>query len=195
MAAAEAVPLAISWRNITSSPAIEARIRREARKLGKLHLGIIDCRVQVAAPHRHQRTGKLYAVRLQILFPGGSLWINRGSALHHAHEDVYVAIRDAFAAANRRLEDKAGRRSGKVKHHEVEPHGIVSRLFPKQGYGFIRTLAGDEIYFHRNAVVNNGFTRLKEGVEVRFAAAEGESDKGPQATTVKMVGKHHLPPE
>ena len=51
MAAAEAVPLAISWRNITSSPAIEARIRREARKLGKLHLGITDCRVQVAAPH------------------------------------------------------------------------------------------------------------------------------------------------
>jgi cold shock CspA family protein len=180
---------------MAASPAIEARLRREALKLGKLHLRIVDCRAQVAAPHRHHRKGKLYTVRLQIFFPGGSLWVNRGSALHHAHEDVYVAIRDAFAAANRRLQDKAGRRSGKVKHHEAAPHGVVSRLFPRKGYGFIKTPAGEEIYFHRNAVVGNAFARLKEGAEIRFAAAQGESDKGPQATTVKLVGKHHLPPE
>lgn len=188
------VPLRIAYRDVGASPAIERRIRREVEKIGKFHRRLTACQVHVSAPHRHQRRGKLYSVRIRLLFPGGSLWINRGSTLDQAHEDVYVAIRDAFAAATRRLEDHVRRSGGAVKRHAVEPHGVVARLFPVEGYGFIRTPDGEEVYFHRNSVVSGAFNRLKEGSEVRFAAAEGESDKGPQATTVHLVGKHHLPP-
>ena len=71
---------------------------------------------------------------------------------------------------------------GQVKRHEAAPQGRVARLFPEEGYGFIESVDGREIYFHRNAVVNGGFERLAVGAAVRFAEASG--DKGPQASTV-----------
>jgi hypothetical protein len=37
--------------------------------------------------------------------PGAALVINRDPGQDQAHEDVYVAMRDAFDAAERRLED------------------------------------------------------------------------------------------
>jgi cold shock CspA family protein len=60
----------------------------------------------------------------------------------------------------------------------------VSKLFPEQGYGFIETRAGAEVYFHRNSVLNHAFDRLTTGTEVRFVEEEGE--KGPQASTVAV---------
>jgi cold shock CspA family protein len=194
MTAAKEIPLQITFREIGPSAAIERRIRTEAAKLGRFQGRMIGCNVLVSSPHRHRRKGVLYSIRIQLVLPGGSIWINRGAPLHQAHQDIYVAIRDAFAAATRRLEDRTRRLSGQVKQHEIEPHGIVTRLFPDQGYGFIRTPSEDEIYFHRHAVLNRGFGRLKEGAEVRFVVADQEGDKGPQASTVRIVGKHHLPP-
>jgi cold shock CspA family protein len=68
----------------------------------------------------------------------------------------------------------------------------VSKLFPGDDYGIIETPDGREIYFHRNSIVGDAFSRIKIGQEVRFVVAEGESEKGPQATTVHLVGKHHI---
>jgi len=98
-----------------------------------------------------------------------------------------------WASANaRRLITASRRRAGKVKSHEIPPHGKVARLFPYEGYGFIQTPEGGLLYFHRNSLVDADFDKLAEGQEVRYVAAEGESDKGPQASTVKLIGKHHL---
>ncbi|HIC82219.1 MAG TPA: HPF/RaiA family ribosome-associated protein, partial [Kiloniellaceae bacterium] len=124
--------------------------------------------------------------------PGSQIVVNRNPKEKRSHEDVYVAVRDAFDAARRRLEDHARRKAGKVKAHAVPPHGRVVRLFPYEGYGFIQTAEGQEVYFHRNSLVDADFDKLETGQEVRLVLAEGESEKGPQASTVKLVGKHHL---
>lgn len=186
-------PLEIVFRDIDPSEAVEARIRKEAAKLQRFHQRIVSCRVVVAAPHRHKHKGKLYFVRIQISVPNGNLWVNRRSPYDHAHEDVYVAIRDSFNAAVRRLEDTVRRKlNKKVKRHETPPHGAVIRLFPDEGYGFIRTPDEQEIYFNEAAVVNDAFKRLEVGSEVRFVLAPDDGPQGPQASTVKLIGKHHL---
>jgi cold shock CspA family protein len=104
------------------------------------------------------------------------------------HDDLYVAIRDAFAAARRRLQDYARRQRGVVKVHDVAPHAHVIRLFREEGYGFLETPNGVEIYFHRNSLIHGAFDELAIGTEVTFVAEEG--DNGLQASTVRVVGGH-----
>ncbi len=64
------------------------------------------------------------------------------------------------------------------------------RIDADGGFGFIETPDGREIYFHRNSVLNDGFPRLDVGTRVTFAEEMGE--KGPQATTVHIAGKHGM---
>lgn len=193
MTEAATFPVEITFRNIEPSAAVEARVQKEAAKLQRFHQRITSCRVVVSAPERHKHKGKLYRVRIQIEVPNGNLWVNRRSPYDHAHEDVYVAIRDAFAAATRRLEEKVSKKLNKqVKRHETPPHGVVSRVFREEGYGFIRTPEEVEIYFNDLSVVNDGFKRLGTGSKVRYVLAPDDGPEGPQASTVKPIGKHQL---
>jgi cold shock CspA family protein len=107
-----------------------------------------------------------------------------------AHEHFAVAIKDAFAAARRQVEDSVRETRGQVKPHEEEDHGRVSKFLAGEDYGFIETPDGREVYFHRNSVLDGGFGHLTVGSEVRFVAEIGA--KGPQASTVRAIGKHHL---
>jgi cold shock CspA family protein len=100
------------------------------------------------------------------------------------------AINDAFKRAGRRLQDSARRMEGMVKSHEGQPIGTVVRLDPAGEFGFLRSSDGEEIYFHRNSVVDGAFSELAVGTRVTFADEIGE--KGAQATTVRMLGKHGL---
>ena len=185
------LPLQVTFRDIDPSPAIEARIRERAQRLDRFHERIMACRVRVEAPRRQGRKGHIYQIRIELTVPGDTLIINRAQPQSHAHEDVYVAIRDAFEAAERQLDARSKRRQGEVKTHATPPHGRVSRRFHDQNYGFITDSEGSEIYFHANSVVNDGFARLDIGSEVRFTVAEKESVKGPQASTVHVLGKNH----
>lgn len=185
-------PLEITFRNMDHSDAVEARIREKVDKLEQVYDRITACRVRVEAINRQHTKGNLFQVNIELSVPGKQVVIDRNPGKNHAHEDVYVAVRDAFNAARRRLEDHSRRKAGKVKTHEVPPHGKVARLFPYEGYGFIETPDGREIYFHQNSLVEGDFDKLEEGQEVRYVVAEKESDKGPQASTVKLIGKHHL---
>jgi ribosomal subunit interface protein len=110
-------PLDISFRNMDPSPAVETRIREKVAKLSRLSNRIIGCSVVVEAPHRHQHKGKLYHVHIDISVPGKDLVVDRAKPLDQAHEDVYLAVRDAFKAAERQLEDHARRMRGDVKSH------------------------------------------------------------------------------
>jgi cold shock CspA family protein len=76
----------------------------------------------------------------------------------------------------------------------VPLHGTVRMVDREGGFGFIETSAG-EVYFHRNSVAGGAFDAIEPGSEVRLAVAERESAEGWQATTVRLVGKHHLPPQ
>ena len=202
------IPLQITFRNMAPSEAVENAIQDKAFKLDSFYDRILSCRVVVEAPHRRHRKGKAYQVRIDLSVPGTELVINRAPkrlkttkslalekelveahepSKQAAHADIYVAIRDAFNAAGRKLQDFARRQSGVVKPHDERPRGHVASLFPEAGYGFLETPDGREIYFHSHSVLQPGFDRLDLGSEVYFAEEEGE--KGPQASTVQLVGK------
>lgn len=186
------IPLQISFRNMTSSEAVAARIRERAEEIERFCDRITSCRVVVEAPHRHQHQGRIYHVRVDITVPGEEVVVKRDPSAHHAHEDVYVAIRDAFDAARRQLEDHVRRRfHGERKSHEAPSTGRVVRLFPWEGYGFLAAEQEGDVYFDRRSVLNGGFDRLTVGDEVRFVSHPGEGEKGPQASTVIPIGKHH----
>ena len=176
----------ISFRNMESSAAIEADIREKVAKLEELSDRITSARVVVEVPHRQHRQGKLFHVRVNLRVPGRELVVSREPAAHHEHEDVYVAIRDAFDGARRQLEDYAREVRGDVKVRETPPRGRVARLDVDQGFGFIETDDGRQVYFHRNSVVDGPFDALTVGAEVRFSEESGED--GPQASTVHVAG-------
>ncbi len=182
------LPLQIAFHNVPHSEAIEKTIRAKAAKLDQFADHIMGCRVVVEMPHRHHVHGNQYQVRLDITVPGEEIVVNREPPEHTEYRDVEVAIRDAFDAAGRQLEDYVRRRRGCVKELETAPHGRVAKLFPQEGYGFIKTGDGREIYFHRHSVLHEGFDHLQQDAEVSFVEEEGK--KGPQASTVRIVGRH-----
>lgn len=170
------LPLQITSRNLELTETIKADIREHAEKLDKYYHKIMSCRVAVEAlPNR-----SLYNVRIDMTVPGVELVVKLDP-----NNDLYIAIRDAFHDARRKLEDFARLQRGDVKHHEEPPHGRITTLFPDKGYGFLTTIDGREIYFHEHSVQNHKFKQLEIGMEVRFGEEMGE--KGPQATYVKVV--------
>lgn len=104
-----AIPLQITFRDIATTPAIEDNIRERAQRLERFSQHITSCHVVVETPHAHHHKGMLYHVRIDLAVPGEQLTVSRAPEQHHAHEDVYVAIRDAFDAATRRLADHVQR--------------------------------------------------------------------------------------
>jgi cold shock CspA family protein/ribosome-associated translation inhibitor RaiA len=173
-------PLQITTRDVSLSEVTENDIRAKAEHLDTYYDGIVGCRVVVEGPGRHHRQGP-YTVKIDLTVPGSELVVNR-----QTDADLYVAIRDAFDAARRRLEDHARRQRGDVKAHEAVSYARVSALLPERGHGFLETPEGREIYFHRNSVLPPGFERLAIGTEVRFTEEAG--DQGPQASTVAILG-------
>jgi ribosomal subunit interface protein len=107
------IPLQITIRGLEHSDALETHIREKADKLDEFFDRIMSCRVVVEVPHKHHHQGKQFNVRIDIGVPGSEIVVNRDHA-----EDVYVALRDAFDAAKRQLEDYARKIRGDVKTHE-----------------------------------------------------------------------------
>jgi ribosomal subunit interface protein len=187
------IPMQVSFRSMERSAAIEAKVRERAQKLDHYYDRIMACRVVIEAPHRRHHQGKLYHVRIDVTVPGGELLATREPAQHHAYEDVYVAIRDAFDAVQRQLEEYARQQRRAVKVHETLPLGRVARLFRTEGYGFIETAVGREVYFHKNSLLNHSFERLEIGSNVQFVEEQG--NEGPQASSVRVIGGRSAEPQ
>ena len=168
------IPLQIIFRHMDSSDAVEAKIRERAEKLERFAENITRCRVIVEAPHKHHHRGQLYSVKIEITLPREEIIVSRHPDQNHSHEDIYVALRDAFNAARRQLEDYVRLRHNKVKLHEPAPHGRIKELFPYENYGLIETPDGREIYFNRNSVINADFDKLETGASVHFTEEMGE---------------------
>ncbi|MCM2278111.1 MAG: HPF/RaiA family ribosome-associated protein [Oligoflexia bacterium] len=184
------LPIQITFRDIAHSNAVETAIRKRAERLDHFHNSIISCRVVVEEPHRRHQTGNHFRVRVDLKVPDGELVTERASPPNGMQKDVYIAIRDAFAAMERQLKSFARRHRVRVheKGREAPAHGRVIRLIPgPEAYGFLRAEDGREVYFHQNSVLRGGFDRLRVGEEVRFAEAMG--DEGLQASTVEPVGR------
>jgi len=202
------LPLQITFRNMASSEVVKGWIQEEANKLDEFHGKITGCRVVVELPNRRRKAGNLYHVRVDLTVPGGEMVVKRQPNLRALpsrvplkptkrlevkapHKDLRQAINDAFGAVQRRLQDFSRRRRREVKTHQGPPRAQVGRLFPEEGYGFLATADGREIYFHRNSVLNSGFDRLETGSVVAFTEEKGE--RGPQASTVKVVRRKAMP--
>jgi cold shock CspA family protein len=140
----------------------------------------------VEAPHAHQRKGGLFHTRIDLTLPSEIIVVNREPDLNKATGDVYVSMRDAFAAARRQLQEYVRRRKGEVKTHESVPQGRISVLYPEMDYGRIISAEGDDIYFHRNSILNADFDALKVGAKVSYVEEQG--DEGPQASSVRVLG-------
>ncbi len=174
------MPLQIRSGEIPLTAEIEGYIRERGERLQSFAGGITGCRVTIEAPVSHHQKGGPYAVSVNLLLPGAQLVVNR-----RTDANLHAAIRQAFDAAGRQLEDHVRRVRGQVKAEVLPPRGHVTRLFAGDGYGFIRSEDNREIYFHRNSVLPPGFDSLEVGQEVRYAEEAG--DHGPQASTVTPV--------
>lgn len=183
-------PLQITFRHMETSAGLEAKIRERVAELERFYDRITTCHVVVEAVQHSHHQGNLYRVGVELMVPGAELVANRAPGGHQAHEDAYVAVRDAFDAIRRQLEDHARRQRGDVKSHEVPPHGTVRQVLPAENYGMIEAADGRTIYFHRHSLLNATLEELRVGDEVRFAEERGE--QGPQASSVTLVGKHHV---
>lgn len=131
-------PLQITFRHMEVSPAVEARIHEEVAALEHFFNRINSCRVVVEAPHRHHQRGRGFHINIDLRVPGSEIVVNHEPSLHGSlargetdewekhletqpdHKDIYVSIRDAFAAARRQLEDHARVIRGDTKHHAGE---------------------------------------------------------------------------
>lgn len=197
------LPVQVTFDNIGADPVLEAQIREQVARLERFYAPLTSCRVNVGMLGRHVH-GNLYHVRIDLGLPGGELVveseptlhaelqdleegkITKGAELGKLHRTPVRAVLDAFRVMRRRLEDYARKQRGDVKRRQ-EPlaRGTVVNLHPAEGYGFIQTANEDQVYFHRDAVLDGHFNLLRDGSPVRFCEEMGE--KGPQATTVKVM--------
>jgi cold shock CspA family protein len=203
------LPVQVTFRDAQPYKEAEQWVREEAAKLDEFYPKITSCLVLVEAPHRHRQWGNPYQVRVDLSVPGKELVITNEPSVHSSaqraketrrakrleiearHKDLHLVIRNAFRAARRQLQDYVRRHRRELKTHETPPRARVSRLVPEQGYGFLTTPDGREIYFHEKSVLNAAFSRLEVGSEVNFAEEEGE--KGAQASTVRITRHHQSP--
>ncbi len=188
-------PTQVVFHNLPASDFIEKAALAKADKLLSLYPKIIHCRVTIESPHQHSRQGQLYHIKIALKVPEDEIIVNRQPSQEAAHEDVYVALRDAFDAAKRQLRSYHEKLKREIKHHEDMPRGRVAKVFPQQGYGFVETSDGREVYFDQNSVVEGDFSRIEVGQKARLAIQLGE--EGPQASTIHIGKKKPAehPPE
>ncbi|HEY4114772.1 MAG TPA: HPF/RaiA family ribosome-associated protein [Rhizomicrobium sp.] len=179
------IPLEIVFHGMKPSAAVEALVREHVGKLEKRFEHIIGCRVAIEIPHRQHRTGNVPEVHIEIRVPRKELVISREPHKvkdRRAKIDVNAVLKDAFGAAEKQLTEYKRQLNGDVKPKDAPLGGYVSELIAEKSYGFIATGAGEDLYFHRNSVADDGFDDLREGDAVQYTVVPG--DKGPGAGRV-----------
>lgn len=111
------------------SDSIEANVIEKVQKLEQFSKEIISCSVVIEAPNKRHQHGNLFNVNIEVTLPGCDIVASKHSDQNHAHEDVFVAVRDAFNAVRRQLQDFVLKQCGEVKTHPESPHGAIKELF------------------------------------------------------------------
>ena len=140
-------------------------------------------------PQKNLNNGSPFRIRIDLRIPPGhEIVIKREPGEGDMNDSLYAIVREAFEAARRKIQELVEIQRSETKTHPAqETVAIVSELHPEEGYGFIRTINGREIYFHKNSVLHSEFEKIKTGTCVRFFEEQG--DKGPQASTVQIIDK------
>ena len=184
-------PIEIDFQGMDARPNVRTAITEHVAELERRCGRVTACRVVLKAPGGHHRTGGLYEINIRLALPDGrEVNVDRTAQADERHSDLDFAINDAFKRARRQLQDQVRELQGQVKHHKGPPIGTVVQLDPLGEFGLLESNDGQEIYFHRNSVLDGDYSRLAVGSRVTYAEEMGE--KGPQASTVKLMGKHSL---
>jgi ribosomal subunit interface protein len=118
----------ITFRNMNRTDWVEDEVRQKIEKLEQFHDRIERCHVVIEVPHRQHRKGEHYVVRIDLRVPGGEIVVNRDPTEHESYTDVRVAIRDAFSAAQRQLQDFRRRQQGQIKTHAPTPRPTGTQM-------------------------------------------------------------------
>ena len=182
-------PLDIAFHNIDASESLEAEIRDHVDRLDKRFPHLIGCRVSVEALHQQHQTGNLVAVHVVLSVPGRDLAVShdpRHARERRAHPDVRASIKEAFRAAEKQLDSfKRKKREDVTKPTGSALAGTVALIEPGADHGFLLTVTGTQLYFHRDSVTNGAFAELSPGTAVHYVEEEG--DAGPVATKVRVA--------
>lgn len=186
------VPAEITYRDVDKTSAIDNLVQEKIAKLERVCGYLNSCRIAIEKVQDRPRSGSPFRVRIDMTVPPSHELV---ADSHPNEQNQYVeldtVIRDAFSRAERQLKEltRQQRESDRAQNQNLEDDvtALVVRLFRDQGYGFIKTLSGEEIYFHQNSVIHDDFDRLEVGTAVRFVAQPGE--QGLQASTVQIVDK------
>lgn len=177
----EGTEVSVELRN-----AIDQRIAELENRFGR----ITAARVAVRGPGYRHRTGGQHLVSIHLELPDGrEVNVGRTPKADERYGDLTFAIDNAFKRARRQLQDQARLIRSQVKHHETQPVGTVVRIDPSGDFGFLQAADGHEVYFNSNSVLA-GTSSIELGTRVSYVEEIGE--KGPQASTVKILGKHNL---
>lgn len=196
------LPVQITFRNIEDHAGLDDYVQKEAAKLERFYSRISSCRVIMERPQR-AASGKLYHVRIDLGVPSEELLVKHVPSLHGTLEDMQTqksrrdarsvlgqrnpkrVIHEAFQEMGRQLQEYARRQEGSVKAKLGMKEAIVKEILPTEGYGFLETDDGRAVYFHQASVLDGHFPQLRIGTKVHFHEEMG--DKGPQASTVKLI--------
>ena len=110
-------PLEITFRGMLASEAVEAMVTRWFARLERVFDRVHHCAVTIELPHRSQHQGAMFHVKVELGVPDATIVVSRDHGADPSHEDVYVAIADAFHAARRQLQSYAANRRGDLRGH------------------------------------------------------------------------------
>jgi cold shock CspA family protein len=207
------VPPEISLKGFVMNLEIDTLLQRQIARLERVCDYIISLRVAIEKEQGRHQLGNPYRVRLDIRVPPNhEIVVKRQTVLHEdvrtppepetepeminkqavlsrrKDEPLVVTIRSTFDSARRQLEKLVERQRKEVKTHpQNEIMGFIEKLFRDDEYGFIRSLEGQEIYFHKNSSLHGEWERLEVGTGVRYTEEQGE--KGLQASSIEIVNK------
>ncbi|MCE8002317.1 HPF/RaiA family ribosome-associated protein [Billgrantia ethanolica] len=184
-------PLEITYQHVSRSEWIDEYVRSRVAKLENFSKDIVSCRVTIEQTQSPHKTGNPYRAQVEVTLPAkGELVAEKSDKVTDPQVQLRPIIRNAFEAMEKQLKKQTAKRDGKVKQHNDEPLppvATVVRMFEKDGYGFLKSISGQEYYFHRNAVLHSDFERLTVGTRVRFEPNEG--DEGLQASSIQIIDK------
>jgi cold shock CspA family protein/ribosome-associated translation inhibitor RaiA len=202
----------INYKDVEKTQALDTLIHKQIARLERVSNRVVRIHVTVEQEQGRHQEGNPYRVRLDIRVPPNhELVVSRQSVLHvdakpqakeepgeeaekHASvtsrkdEPLPAVVRRTFDSARRQLEKLVERQRGEMKQHpQNEVTAYVEKLLRDEGYGFLRAIDGDQVYFHRNSTLHGEWERLSVGTGVRYTMELGE--KGLQASSVEIVDK------
>lgn len=167
---------------------LEDRVRARIGRLERISDRLIGCKVWIRAPHRRHRTGTRYQVDIEVATPERVLAVDRDPGDAAAHEDLTVAIRDAFDAIERQLRRWKQQHGGRPAVHAAPLQGKVAELDAEGGFGQIAAADGRLVYFHANSVAGD-ISALSVGTPVELSVDEGDAEDGHHASMVRPISR------